>query len=411
VKVKALSIALLSALVATGLAGAGAPSAIGAIKTSDSFTVPKSRVFTLSGHGWGHGHGMSQWGAAGAASKGLSYSKILAFYYPGTASTNIGNPTVKVGLLSQYDRNPRNIHIADPGTLRIYNEATKKATLFKSTATWRVVRSAGKFEVQVASKGTWVTKKTASGPIHVDTSASTNHVTYPINRTYTGYFRLVPTSDSHFMTIANVSMQNYLGGVVPAESISSWPAAALQAQAVAARTYAAYHFAHPRSGSIQVYDTTSDQVFDGQGVRVASTNAAVIKTTGIIRTYKKAPILAQFSSSNGGWSTDGGEPYLSAHADPYDGAVKNSVHSWTASLPASTLEKRYPSIGTLKTLKITERDGNGAWGGRVLDVTLVGSKGNKTVSGGDIYSAYSWPSHAKGLRSTWFQVTTPAPKS
>jgi stage II sporulation protein D len=405
VKVKALSVAVLGALVATALAGADAPSAIGAIKTSDSFTVPASRVFTISGHGWGHGHGMSQWGAAGAAAKGLSYSKILAFYYPGTAAKNIGNPVVRVALQSQYSANPGNIHIAKPGKIRIYNEASKTATTYTSSATWRVKRSGGKFLVQYASKGAWVTKKTLTGPIHVDTSASTNHVSYPINRTYTGWLRLVPTSSSHFLTVAHVSMQNYLGGVVPAESISSWPAAALQAQAVAARTYAAYHFTHPRSSSVDVYDTTSDQVFDGQGVRVASTNSAVSKTSGVIRTYHGAPILAQFSSSNGGWSTNGGEPYLTAHADPYDGAVKNSVHSWSATLPASSLERKYPSIGTLKSLKITERDGHGAWGGRVLDVTLVGTKASKTVSGVDVYSAYSWPSHSKGLRSSWFQVT------
>ena len=61
--------------------------------------VPSGNTLTLSGHGYGHGHGMSQWGAYGAAAVGnLSWQSILAFYYPGTTLTNLGNPTIRVRL-------------------------------------------------------------------------------------------------------------------------------------------------------------------------------------------------------------------------------------------------------------------------------------------------------------------------
>ena len=52
---------------------------------SEAYTVPASGKLALTGHGFGHGHGMSQYGAQGAALKGLTYQQIVAFYYPGTA--------------------------------------------------------------------------------------------------------------------------------------------------------------------------------------------------------------------------------------------------------------------------------------------------------------------------------------
>jgi stage II sporulation protein D len=414
---RALSPVVVGAFLMTALLGSSATNAAGSTSatstgttTTERYAVPSgssgSAVASLniSGHGWGHGHGMSQWGAAGAASEGLTYAQILAFYYPGTAAANIGNPTIKVYLASQYAVNHDNVHIFDPGTIVLYDEHTTHQFSFASTGTWRVVDSGGKFLLQVASNGVWVTKVAAYGPLHIDTTRSLNHISYPVDRYYTGWLSMVQTSASTFQTIAHVGMQSYLEGVVPSEAISSWPAAALQAQAVAARSYAAYHIAHPRSANYQMYDTTTDQVFGGAKAAVASTNSAVVATSGIVRTYGGAAILAQFSSSNGGWATDGGEPYLPAHADPYDGVLPNSVHSWTATLPASALQAKYPSIGTLTALTVTSRDGNGEWGGRVLGATLQGTAGSVAVTGSDIYSAYSWPTNSAGLRSTWFTV-------
>ena len=55
------------------------------VSVSQTYPIPASGAFTLIGHGFGHGHGMGQYGAEGAARQGLTYSEILAFYYPGTA--------------------------------------------------------------------------------------------------------------------------------------------------------------------------------------------------------------------------------------------------------------------------------------------------------------------------------------
>jgi SpoIID/LytB domain protein len=240
------------------------------------------------------------------------------------------------------------------------------------------------------------------------------------SRDYRGAVQAVKTSSTALQTIDVLSMESYLLGVVPRESSSSWKPAALQAQAIAARSYSSYKRAHA-SGTYDICDTTQCQVFggtrvyasDGSSIALepASTTDAVHATAGVVRTYNGAPIFAEFSSSNGGWSTDGGTPYLIPQRDDWDGAVANPVHSWTASLRASDVERRYPAIGTLQRIRVTVRDGNGEWGGRVKTVVLEGtdSSGAATTvntTGAGIYNAHTWPAYSDGLRSSWWQITT-----
>jgi peptidoglycan hydrolase-like amidase len=101
------------------------------------------------------------------------------------------------------------------------------------------------------------------------------------------------------------------------------------------------------------------------------------------------PSFTQFSSSNGGWTARGSQPYLPIQADGWDAAAApNPYLDWTTTVGAAALESRYPSIGTLQAVRVTERDGGGLWGGRVLTVVLEGSAGSVTVSGdGAIRSA------------------------
>ena len=77
---RAIAILVAATLVAT--AGTLAPAAVA--QEPDAWKVPASATITITGHGYGHGHGMSQYGAEGAARQGLSYRRIVEFYYPGT---------------------------------------------------------------------------------------------------------------------------------------------------------------------------------------------------------------------------------------------------------------------------------------------------------------------------------------
>ena len=99
---------------------------------------------------------------------------------------------------------------------------------------------------------------------------------------------------------------------------ASWQPAALRAQAIAARTYAAFEVADSTNPVYQLCDTTSCQVYGGKSAEVASTNAATTATAGQIRTFHGAPAFTQFSASNGGWMSAGSQPYLAAKQDPFD---------------------------------------------------------------------------------------------
>jgi SpoIID/LytB domain protein len=140
-------------------------------------------------------------------------------------------------------------------------------------------------------------------------------------------------------------------------------------------------------------------VYGGESAEDSRSNAAVAATAKQVLTYGGKPAFTQFSSSSGGWTSAGSVPYLTARSDPYDGFSGNPVHDWSTSLSALSIEKAYPSLGTLEGIRITRRDGNGEWGGRVWTMVLDGSRNDVTVSGDSFRSRF-------GLRSSWFTVAS-----
>jgi SpoIID/LytB domain protein len=176
---------------------------------------------------------------------------------------------------------------------------------------------------------------------------------------------------------------------------ASWQAEALRSQAVAARTYGAFDRAAHPSRSYDTCDTTSCQVFGGVGAEDSRSNAAVAATASQVVTYGGKPAFTQFGSSDGGWTSAGSQPYLTAKADPYDGFSGNPVHTWTKTVKKSAIQKQWPSLGTLTRVVVTQRDGHGEWYGRVEKLVLDGTKKNVTLSGDTFRSKFS-------LRSSWF---------
>ena len=172
---------------------------------------------------------------------------------------------------------------------------------------------------------------------------------------------------------------------------ATWSPAAVQAQAVAARTYAAYERAHRTT---PLCDTTSCQVYGGYDAEHPASNAAIAATRGLALMYAGEPAFTQFASSSGGWTSAGSVPYLVAKEDPYDGWTGNSVHTWSLRVQDGVLERAWPSIGNLQRVVVLDRDGNGQWGGRVSSIRIVGGKGRVTISGDTLRSTL-------GLRSTW----------
>jgi SpoIID/LytB domain protein len=411
------------ALAASG-AVALAPSA-----AAEVIVRPSDGVLRVKGHGWGHGRGMSQWGAYGAATKGLTYRQILSFYYPGTTLGSLPNSSITVRITGDTDgitQVQAPIPGKNAGGLQVTSGSNGTAKALPTTlgaTSWRTSTSidgtTATLQYHALVDGTWSWQNydllgnggTLAAPVAFSSTSGTVRLllgsTY---RAYAGSVSGVRYNGTHY-SVVRTTMEDYLRGVVPSEMPASWKTEALKAQAVAARSYAANQRAASPSGRpYQTCDSTSCQVFKGLADyttagdlaatnTAAPTDAAITATAASILTYGGKPAFTEFSASNGGYSVAGDVPYLVAKADPYDGVVPNSAHDWTASVAVSTLEAKHPSIGRLSSITV-DRDGRGDWGGRPDYVTLAGSTGSVRLTGSEFSSE-------AGFKHRWWALASP----
>ena len=405
-----------SSVLAAAIAGAcaaasltlvgGVPTATATTGAAERIDVPDHATLTLHGRGYGHGHGMSQWGAQGAAQKGLSARKIVEFYYPHTKAGHVGG-NVNVLVCGDTDNNTTvvnrsGLRVRDLGNGKTTNLPTAGAAGHASR--WRMSPgSAGKTKVSFLKDG-WHAWKNLTGDGEFRAGKPIRLVVGSGTVTYRGVLQSrTPQVDeercgvgSRRVTVNKASLEAYVQGVIPREAFPSWKPAALQAQAIAARSYAAFEEADSTNPVYQLCDTTSCQVYGGKSAEVASTNRATVRTKGQVRTFHGKPAFTQFSASNGGWLAKGSQPYLVAKRDPYDGIKDNPNHTWTTHRSAGDVEKAFPAIGNLKRITVLRRDGHGQWNGRIESMKLVGSKGSTTISGDTFRGAL-------GLMSTWIR--------
>ena len=393
-----VAVSLLTAgLVATGASTDAAVSA-------PRLRVPAGATLAIAGHGYGHGHGMSQYGAEGAARKGLGAGQIVKFYYPHTLA---GTFRGKVRVLISADTD-QNTTVVNQRGLKVHDFrkgstiALPKTGKAGKATRWRLSSQRGRPARVSYLTGSWHVWRTLKGDGEFRAPHPIRLVLPGGAKAYRGTLQSRTStrggSRPHRITVNRVSMEDYVRAVVPSEAFPSWHQAALRAQAIAARSYAAYGVDHPRSNLYQLCDTSSCQVYGGAGAEYATTDRATAKTAGQIRTFHGHAAFTQFSSSNGGWTADGGTPYFVAKQDPYDGWSGNPNHSWTTKIPATKVEKAWPALGHLTSITIDKRDGHGQWHGRVLTMTLGGSKRDVQISGDDFRTAL-------GLRSTWINIT------
>jgi SpoIID/LytB domain protein len=397
----------LAGLAATALTLTGAVVATGPALAAAERIATTESTLTITTAGWGHGRGMSQYGAQGAAKQGLDHTEILAFYYPGTKLDKLPkDDAIRVWITADTDGK---VHVYAAAGLRVRDSKGKTFTLptGKNYTKWRLSRSGAKTVLYHRNaKGTYV--KYTNKKLKLDPKrqwAFENPKTGTVklylaggNRTYRGTLAL-GFHEGGARTVNHVTMEDYLRSVVPSEMPAYWHAEALQAQSVAARSYAARYRAN--LGGKKVYDvcnTTACQVYKGTMSENPATDKAVKATAGQVLTYKKQYAWTEFSSSNGGHSVAGPNDYIVAQEDPYDFAMNQVV---SVTVKTSTIEKKYPSIGDLKSITL-ERDGNGRWGGRVTQVTLTGTAGSKKVTGTAFKSAL-------GLRETLLKISGGSP--
>ncbi|HZL48896.1 MAG TPA: SpoIID/LytB domain-containing protein, partial [Solirubrobacteraceae bacterium] len=196
-------------------------------------------------------------------------------------------------------------------------------------------------------------------------------------------------------TVKRLPLESYVRGVISAEMPAEWPAAALEAQAVAVRTYALT--AHAGGSRFDVYSDTRSQVYRGPAAETASTNAAALATAGEIVTYGGQPAITYFFASSGGHTEDvqnafpgaAAEPWLVGVPDPYEGGPG---HSWKLSLSFAEVGARLDGLvrGAFRGIEVVRRGSSP----RILTAYVLGS-GGRTLTSGDELAA------RLGLGDTW----------
>ena len=405
----------IAALVAGALAVAGlgvtmtvaAPAPAAA---ADIYTPPADGTWSIQGHGWGHGIGMSQWGAYGAALQGVSYTQILDFYYPGTTMRTIGNPVIRVLLGPQ---------VVSSSAVTVWAPSGGSGLLLING----VLRD-GLITLTPRPGGGYLLEKrvTAGGPVvgsdtYAESSLTISSVDPALPAvtvaawTTSGQGTLYRGSitvhrvDAGIQVVNHVPMESYLRGVVPKEMPTSWHSEALRVQAVAARSYT--ESTKSNRGTWDICDTTQCQVYGGASIRTtagtlvssvetARSDSAISSTAGQVRWYNGAAAFTQFSSSNGGHSVRGSQPYLVAQPDPWSGSAPGDpVSTWSAELSVATVQAQCPSGGTLQRLVIVSRDGRGEWGGRITEARVECTTGNRTITNATTLRF--------GMRSNWWR--------
>lgn len=396
-------------LVPLTLSAAPAHAGVLLVKPTDTIQV------TMRGNG--HGHGLSQYGARGAAEAGLSYPKIVHFYYPHTRLKRLAPSAIRVRL-SGFGKTTE---VGAYSRLTVSGVSGVLPTA--GVRRYRLVADSGSGltlqQLRSAKGSTWRTYR--SGLASQASFHRTNgHALrlWETDRTstfYRGSLRAVRAaahgSSAGVYTVNRISLDRYTAGVVPREMPASWERAAVRSQAVAARTYGRYGVEHPQSASYDLCDSTQCQVYgglyryDSNGHQVWSDYwPAASATSNYVLTYKGATIFSQFSASDGGWTVDGGQPYLTAHADPYDhDATGNPYVLYSKRVRVSTIAA-YFGLATVTRIAITKRDGHGAWGGRVTAGNVTGTtSGRKSrqlnIDGFDLQFAV-------GAGTTWLSLSS-----
>jgi SpoIID/LytB domain protein len=386
----------------------------------EDYPVQADQTFTFVGRGYGHGRGMSQYGAFHAASIGHTGRQITDRYYSGSTVGTVANAQLRVRL--ERTVNDRLVYFPSVAGLTARDESTGGAetkidpAAFPGVTRWRVVTDSTGLRVQSeTSTGGWTSLQIGSrtafpGTVRVfSNSVSSLRIQdedEATSRSYRGNFRIHRLNSSDIAAVNVVNLEAYLRSVVPSESPASWPAAALQAQAIAARSYSSWYEQHPKDAAMyDICDNQNCQVYSGTSNEDARTDAAVAATAGQARTVSGNPIRAEFASTNGGWVETGGTGHSPAGRDAWTDGSWDPYHQWQASFTASQLAQKFlPAGSVLSRVEIVSRDGVGDWGGRTTSMQFIGTDAGTPVQRSVTGSTFRTTMGASTVRSTLFTV-------
>ena len=362
----------LLAGVASSLAATRSHVAAGATTATTETTVtsPAKVVLAVSGHGWGHGIGMSQWGAYGYAKHGWTYDRILAHYYSGTTLGPAPVSTVRVLLVQS-----RKLTIGSETPWTVTDSAGTKLAL--DPATMKLGPKLAMPQQQMTPPLVF----TGTQPLLVN------------GKQYRGKI-VISTDGKQLEIVDSLALEAYLKGVVASEMPSKWPAEALEAQAVAARSYALANLAKQRD--FDLYADTRSQVYGGVAAESPSASDAIAATKGKVVLWHGTVADTLFFSTSGGRTqsmqeaTGTAVPYLVSVADPYD--TTSPVHDWGPVLYDGAKIAKQLKLATPLTDLAVETGPSG----RATSVTATATDdAQATVTSAQFRALLE-------LRSTWF---------
>ena len=389
--------------------------------------------FIFAGSGWGHGVGLSQYGAKAMALDGATYQQIVGRYFSG-ATTNwytdlhsdsflVRDETpLWVGLRQQSE----NLGFAvEEGTAKLCFDVTD---LCVATArpgeSWR-------FSIDESGRCIFY-KSRSSGSIQIfgqpsDCVASirpgspdtTLRIPFKARSYRNGILRFRPAPRTGMLqSVLEIGVDDYLRGL--SEVPESWPEAAIEAQVVVSRSQAVW-YALSRGSADQFDDPTKDdcycnlrdggddQVFGGYTGELNHPNwvAAVESTAMEVINVAGRTGLGLYSSSSGGrtesfFDAFGSDehPYLAVVDDraAFSDLAANPHATWAAQYPQATLADIF-GFSWLVDVQVTERNGSGTARTVRLIGVIAGRPAETSVTGSEVRQALS-------LRSTTFDITT-----
>ncbi len=368
-------------------------------------TPPKS--FTFIGAGYGHGVGLSQYGAKGQALEGKTATEILNYYFPEAQVTPVlDSRIISVNVAHQVPSLSLTIPVEDFFTIQgegLIETATTPGASLSFVILNNLISGAD------TSAKSWIVKW--NNPTSVVTL---NYGTTKFLVSH-GYIKLraVKAIGLGFrIEVTNLLRlhDEYLYGI--AEVPSSWPAATLQSQVIASRTYALMRMnSIKKACDCHVYNSKYDQAFVGfskegearygQFWKAAVDATAVDADNGLALTIDGAPISVFFSSSTGGatqravdvWGTD--IPHLLSVPDPWsiDPAINKNYASWTKKVSQKAMAKAF-GLPDVERYEIVSRTATNS----VLFITGFSSSGQaKTLPVATLKTAVKLP-------SSWFDL-------
>ncbi len=339
----------------------------------------------IRGAGFGHGVGMSQYGARGMALRGADAKTILAHYYTGTELSRLPRAR-RVRVALQWGRSETTVSGAGSiGGLKVSPERSYR--LLRSGTGVEVRRVGASRALGRAGTGVRVLPG-GGGAVRVAGQAADGVQ----DGSFRGRLDVLPDGDG-IVVVNDLDLEDYLRGVVTKESPASWPAAALQAQAVAARTYAITNAVGGRA--FDQWPDTRSQVYAGISGESAAGDKAIAATRGRVVTVDRKPVTTYFFSTSGGRTEDARNVFpdpakrswLVSVPDPHEPDAGLRRWTRTFSTPGANDRTARFGVGALRRIEVLRRGDSP----RVVRARVVGTRGVRRVSGEALQLAFDLP--------------------